>query len=301
MQIHKILSSHKFASDVLYTVCYSTVMQCGGAGGFVSIDGWSYFDAVIGSYRDIRKGNSEKYIRLWEYPDLSDGQSSVVCSVYVYQNLGWKVGVDSSSVSLEEFIAVADRNITAAYPAYHISLRVESFITDKDMLTGLFTRKKFFADLKASISTAKKLQMPLHMLYIDLNNFKVINDYFGHSMGDRVLRSMAHEIKNVVAEYGGTYRIGGDEFATILIGIDKFKVDELVNRIESVTEQAPCGILVNASVGVVAYNEGYGDGNMAIGKMIKKADSKMYKAKQNKQVVLITCDKCPHGDLYVTD
>ena len=54
--LDKLLSSAKFANDALQSLCYAIALQCGGAGGFVSIASWDYFDVVIGSYRDKRKG-----------------------------------------------------------------------------------------------------------------------------------------------------------------------------------------------------------------------------------------------------
>lgn len=293
--LDKLLSSVKFASDVMQSLCYATVLQCGGTGGFVSIAGWDYFDAVVGSYRDKRKGNNKDAIRLWEYPVLDRGQSAVVRGVSIYNSHhGWKIGVDRCSIAVSDFQIVSQKNISIAYPVYHACLKIEDMSQDNDQLTGVLTRRRFFWDIKANIATAKKINIPLYILYIDLNNFKTVNDYFGHDVGDRVLASMSQEIKSVVSGYGTLYRVGGDEFVAAIFGIDEAKALELARRIEMVTEQAPCGVFVNASVGIKRYNNTYGDGDKAVENILKESEADMYAVKKNKKKSSIVCENCSY-------
>ncbi len=294
--LEKLLSTVKFASDALYALCYSTVLQCGGIGGFVSIKDWSYIDAAVGSYRERRKGNSKNAIRLWEYPELPPGQGAIIKNTIMiyHSHSGWKLGVDDPKVSLVEFQIIAERNISITYPVYHACLRIEELSQDIDQLTGTLTRKRFFYDMKANIATAKKVGVPLYVLYIDLNNFKTVNDYFGHDIGDRVLMSITEEIKNVIAGYGSLYRIGGDEFIATLMGISYEKAQELARRIEMITEQAPCGVFVNASVGIKQYQDFYGDGDTAIENILKDSESEMYQKKKSKKKSTMLCEYCPY-------
>jgi diguanylate cyclase (GGDEF)-like protein len=294
--LDKLLSSTKFVNDVLQSLCYTIVLQCGGVGGFVSIAGWDYFDAVIGSYRDKRKGNNKDAIRLWEYPDLERGQIAVVKGVSIYHSHhGWKIGVDRCSISISDFQIAAEKNVSIAYPVYYACLKIEDISQDNDQLTGSLTRRRFFWDMKANIATAQKVGIPLYILYIDLNNFKTVNDYFGHDVGDRVLASIAQEIKSVIAGYGSLYRIGGDEFIAAIFGIDETKALELAKRVEMVTEQAPCGVFVNASVGIKRYDDIYGVGDKAIKIILKESESDMYDNKKNKKKSCIVCENCSYA------
>ncbi|MCL0068377.1 GGDEF domain-containing protein [Thermodesulfovibrionales bacterium] len=304
--MEKLLSSCKFSSDVLQALCYATVIECRGTGSFVSVGGGDYLDAVVGSCRDNRNGNgngngngksvikNKNKNKKVKYPLLQHGEVSTAGSVYVYHSeLGWRVGVDNCSLDIEEFNRVVEKNIWISYPIYHACMRIEDLNKEKDILTNVFTRRKFFSDMKDNILTSEEINLPLWILYIDLNNFKVVNDTFGHDMGDRVLRSIAQEMKSVIAGYGVLYRIGGDEFVATLIGVDEQKVHKFSSKIEAVTEQSPCGVFVNASVGIKKYiPEYYGSGDQAIEKLLKEADREMYAMKKNKKQAYISCDDC---------
>jgi len=210
--------------------------------------------------------------------------------------LEWKIGIDGSMVDISEFRAVAKKNIGVAYPVYHACLRIENMNQERDLLTGVYNRGKFFADMKGNVLTSLRMRVNMWLLYIDLNNFKVVNDFFGHDTGDRVLRSISQEIKGVIAGYGTIYRLGGDEFAAIIIGADEQKLNELVKRVEMTTEQAPCGVYVNASVGIKKYNIEYGEGEKAIELIMKDADREMYNVKKHKKQVCIVCEKCTYRE-----
>ena len=293
----KLLSSLRIASDAIQALCYCTVLECGGTGGFVSIIDWNYFDSVVGSYRERRKGNSKNPVRLWEYEGIKPGETGTVKDIYVFHStLGWKTGVDGSAVDMDTFRTIAEKNINLAYPVYHACLRIEDMNQERDLLTGVYNRGKFFMDIKGNILTSQKMNVNLWLLYIDINNFKVVNDVFGHDTGDRVLRSISQEIRGVIAGYGTLYRLGGDEFAAIIIGMEVTKLNELVKRMEMVSEQAPCGVFVNASVGVQQYSIEYGEGEKAIECIMKEADKKMYDAKQNKRRVSVVCEKCHYRE-----
>lgn len=296
LALERLLSSVKFASDVLHALCYAIVLQCGGKGGFISIKDWNYIDVAVGSYRDRRKGNSKNAIRLWEYPELKPGEAAVIKNeVFVYHsNCDWKTAVDSPKVSLAEFQDIAEKNIKIAYPMFYACLRLEELSQDIDLLTGTYTRRRFFQDMKANIDTSRKVGIPLYLFYIDLNNFKTVNDYFGHDTGDRVLQSITQEIKSVIGGFGTLYRLGGDEFVVVLMGIDDLKATELARRIEIITEQAPCGVFVNASVGVKKYEDFYGKGEKAIEMILKDSESEMYIRKKTKQKVSVVCENCPY-------
>ena len=82
----------------------------------------------------------------------------------------------------------------------------------EDELTGVGNLRAFREEVARQIKSDK----PFGILYLDLDRFKTVNDTYGHLAGDRVLREVAHVLKNTGASNAHTYRLGGDEFALIV-------------------------------------------------------------------------------------
>lgn len=88
---------------------------------------------------------------------------------------------------------------------------------ETDPLTGLFNRRAYTRHLNSALRELRKKNKGFCLLYLDLDHFKTINDTYGHSFGDKVLKSMAVNMQNCVREKTDlAFRIGGDEFAIIL-------------------------------------------------------------------------------------
>ncbi len=149
-----------------------------------------------------------------------------------------------------------------------------------DSLTGLPNRVLFESKAKAALDSAHRGNWKVAILYLDLDNFKVINDTFGHSFGDVLLKEVGEVLKDCLNENALISRIGGDEFIILL------------NKVEStqeVLETAECIIgkfskpwsidgrefYNTTSIGVAMYPS---DG-LNIQSLIKNADSAMYKSK----------------------
>ncbi|OGK08698.1 MAG: hypothetical protein A2W80_15820 [Candidatus Riflebacteria bacterium GWC2_50_8] len=257
---------------ILYYACYAT----GSIGGFISTNGhFEYFDMVVGSYRKRRLG-AKGGIKIYEYPVLSNGEISQVHNVWVYKSgsTGWVMGLETPErpdVNLLESINLIAKGAIGFVRRFEEEVNTK----DRDQLTGLFNRGRFYRDLKHLAGTFAHNGKSLWLLFIDLNNFKVINDTFGHKMGDRVLQSQSFAISRSVADAGMTYRYGGDEFCVILPGRDEHEVKLIVRRIELASEQAPGGITVSASVGFALYQNGED-----LEAFVARADTEMYDAKR---------------------
>ncbi len=91
-----------------------------------------------------------------------------------------------------------------------------SMLAHSDVLTGLMNRAKFTEKLNTSISRLERYGTPFTVLFLDLDRFKLVNDTRGHPIGDKLLASVAHRIRNVVRETDSVARLGGDEFAVIV-------------------------------------------------------------------------------------
>ena len=143
-----------------------------------------------------------------------------------------------------------------------------------DKLTSLYNRSGYY-----SMYNELKLDNLIYVL-IDVDNFKQINDNYGHNIGDVVLKKIATTLKIVFENYGYVYRIGGDEFAILIEGIKpnslddiKAKIAEVYKLIENNENNIP---KANISVGVA-----FGDINDTTSTLFKKADLALYHTKNN--------------------
>lgn len=269
-----LMQKSEIVSDIydilLYTLCLSVPAQ----GAFLSTDGTTeYFDAVSGSFRSDRIGKKGG-IKIWEYDIPNPGCTRLTnSSVWLYKamKLRWLIGLNAQSEPDKHYI---ENLIVTSSVATELIKRLEQRIDGKDQLSGLLDRGALFRDMTHLASVSRVKGIPLHLLFIDLNNFKTVNDILGHDMGDRVLMSQAFEIRKQVKGYGNAYRYGGDEFCVVLCGLTEKKVSDIAHRIELASEQAPGGLSVSASVGVATYQ------GEPVEEFIKKADTKMYDRKR---------------------
>ena len=100
-----------------------------------------------------------------------------------------------------------------------------------DHLTGIANRRSFFESTEVEIKRWHRSPRPLSLLAIDADYFKKINDTYGHSAGDTVLRHLAHRIVQAVRDIDIVARIGGEEFAVLLLGTDLTLAEEIAERI----------------------------------------------------------------------
>ncbi len=153
-------------------------------------------------------------------------------------------------------------------------------LANRDPLTGLPNLRmlqEFFFNI---ISKSRRNSWKTAIMFIDLDGFKVVNDTYGHIVGDMVLKMVANRLAKTVRESDILGRIGGDEFLIVQTEVyDNSAVENVVERIlkqlENPFEMAGKSIKVGASIGISIYPS-HGDNLKAL---IKKADSAMYKTK----------------------
>lgn len=153
-----------------------------------------------------------------------------------------------------------------------------------DVLTGLPNRTLFFDRLKQSLIRAKRNKNSLALLFIDLDNFKELNDNYGHAEGDLLLQEVARRLKDSIRASDTLARLGGDEFTVVLsdfhdpdlLTVETSKVTKKILEILSKPfDLEQISYRVSASIGVSIYPQ---DGEV-ISELIKHADSAMYQAK----------------------
>ena len=89
-------------------------------------------------------------------------------------------------------------------------------LADHDVLTPLLNRRAFVRELQRAIALTRRYRTPASVIYFDIDDFKVVNDRYGHAGGDAVLIAVAERLKAQVREADAVGRIGGDEFAILL-------------------------------------------------------------------------------------
>ena len=160
------------------------------------------------------------------------------------------------------------------------ALEGEKLRADTDRLTGLLNREAFRERVEEEILRARRYNHPLSLAFIDLDNFKQVNDIQGHARGDKLLQQISGTITHTIRKIDIAGRIGGDEFAICLpeTGDEQVckAIDNLVKSLDIKTSQL--GWKVTASIGVVTcteicFTETYDA-------LLGKADKLMYAAKE---------------------
>lgn len=154
-----------------------------------------------------------------------------------------------------------------------------------DNLTGLGNRQLFDQHLGEMIAQSQRTGAPFALIYLDVDQFKSINDGYGHDAGDAALIAVAERLRSAIRHVDQAFRLGGDEFAVVLAPFfNQAHVDGVIDRIRLAMEQSyrlPNGMAVTSmlSVGVAIFPE-HADSAEAL---VKKADMAMYKDKQGRQ------------------
>lgn len=145
-----------------------------------------------------------------------------------------------------------------------------------DELTNIYNRRYIIESLKKEKAFADRTGEKFSLALIDIDNFKEVNDKYGHEVGDKVLEMVAYEIQNSVREADIVGRWGGDEFIVILRNTDIEKAKKVAERIkEQVKNIKVNSINLSVSIGLTEYN-----GRESLKDLIRKADKALYRAKE---------------------
>ncbi|MBY0484499.1 MAG: EAL domain-containing protein [Nitrosomonas sp.] len=154
------------------------------------------------------------------------------------------------------------------------------YLAERDPLTGLYNRNRFQEQLESLIASCLRNKGKFALLYFDLDDFKYVNDTFGHSAGDTVLVRAAGEISSIVRQIEIFARLGGDEFAILSIILPDEDISALPSRIVTAISAIPLrfhgtNIRLTSSLGVAIFPE-HGE---TTEDLIAHADTAMYQAK----------------------
>jgi diguanylate cyclase (GGDEF)-like protein len=166
-----------------------------------------------------------------------------------------------------------------------------------DALTGLGNRAFFDETLRGEIDRARQQRCGLGLLILDMDHFKSVNDTYGHSAGDELLRSVARVVRDQIREADSAARWGGEELAVICPAVSRAELERCAEKlraaIEAIELTHESGVLRRTvSIGGCVMDEiSEGDGNQ---KLIEAADRELYRAKsegRNRVCVTVGTDK----------
>ena len=163
------------------------------------------------------------------------------------------------------------------------AVEVSAYLSEArtDSLTGLANRRAFDNELEKNAATCQRQDAPISVVMIDVDQFKTLNDRFGHLAGDQILVDIAPVLQTIFDTDGFVARFGGDEFAVILPSTetdDAVQLTELarqnVEELELVYDDSDVGATVSCGVAQARANEPLGD-------LLKRSDEALYAAKEN--------------------
>lgn len=163
-------------------------------------------------------------------------------------------------------------------------MREMNYLANHDSLTGLLSRKAVSDRIEHAVKLADKTQKPLAVLFLDLDNFKVINDSLGHATGDMLLKEYSKRLSACIRESDTLGRLSGDEFVLLLEALDRqgdetVVLNKLLRSLSKPFHYKGNTLHVTASIGVAYYPGTSSDGDISAHNLMRKADLAMYKAK----------------------
>ncbi len=165
----------------------------------------------------------------------------------------------------------------------YVRLREAQSRAERDALTGLYNRRRFEEDIERMFAQAQRDSLRLTLLYFDLDDFKDINDTYGHPSGDKVLKALAQALTLQARRNEYLYRLGGDEFAILVADAERHEVEALARRVIATIEQLQFRfdeheVRIRSSMGIAACAPDARPDNAV--KLMQQADIAMYQAKR---------------------
>ena len=244
---------------------------------FEALTGYSRAEAVGGTPRLLKSGmhDAQFYTELWD--TILSG--NIYRDVFINRKKNGDLYYDECTITpvkgrhseITHFVATA-KDITKQKQA-------ESELRDraeKDYLTGIFNRRKFYELLAAEIERAMRYEHPLSLIMMDIDHFKKINDRCGHAAGDEVLKATSLMLQKNIRQTDILARIGGEEFVLLATETSVEHTLDLAEKIRSAIESStmlPDG-KVTISFGVAGF-----DNAITLDELMRRADEALYLAK----------------------
>ncbi len=228
-------------------------------------------DAVhepLGHFAELVSGSRQ---HLEEERDLRSKDGAIV-------NVVWHHSILKGPAQGEPRILSIGMDITARKSA---ELRL-TWLADHDPLTHLFNRRRLQEELEEAIARAKRYRQCGALVFVDLDQFKYVNDISGHPAGDRILEGLGESLPRVLREVDIIARLGGDEFAIVLGKADEEEAVQVAKKVLAHIQELefPAGERVHkisASIGITLFPE-HGD---TVPDLLAHTDLALYEAKES--------------------
>jgi diguanylate cyclase (GGDEF)-like protein len=154
-----------------------------------------------------------------------------------------------------------------------------------DGLTGALNRAAFLERVDQELAVARRRSRPVSLVYLDVDDLKIINDSEGHAAGDEHLVDLAITTRRTLRRSDVFGRLGGDEFALLLPETNDREARRIASRLRQALVDAPSPHPIYASMGLVSYDEPPADADA----LLRRADSLMYLAKRGGEGLAVEC------------
>lgn len=224
--------------------------------------------------RELADHSFEKLLQSWsEQKETGSGEINYIETKNWYDMLHTDINwVDGRKAEIFVFYDITDKKI------YQKKIEQQAYT---DFLTGLYNRMCCERDLAWFVDSAKKNQEKGALLYLDLDDFKHINDGLGHQYGDVLLKAISNSLSRIDGIHSTCYRMGGDEFVIVIPPESYGRLQGIISDIQSVFEKPwylkDADYYCTMSMGVVEFP----DNGENVQELIKKADIAMYEAKKS--------------------
>ena len=217
--------------------------------------------------------------------EIKDVRSAIVAPLMIKGMVLGAISLESTQVSafdesdLRLLVSFAD-TATAAIQNARLHAEVQK-LAITDSLTGLYNRRGLFELGQREVERARRYKRPLVAIMMDVDRFKFINDYYGHTAGDQVLQTVAKRCSDNMRRIDILGRLGGDEFTFLLPETDMFTASNVAERVRQTVAERPVAaeettINVSVSLGVARATSATPDLEV----LISRADAAMYVAKR---------------------
>lgn len=158
------------------------------------------------------------------------------------------------------------------------TLARERALARTDALSGLMNQRAFYEECGRVLNLCRRGRRPVTLAYLDLDDFKAINDTRGHQAGDELLRAVGQVLRSTVRSSDVTARLGGDEFAILLPELGPVEAGQALTRLgDAIRNLGDAPGAITASIGAITLLSAPDD----VGAMVQQADATMYRAKRD--------------------
>lgn len=213
-------------------------------------------------------------------------KSSLEIPIMVEDEVKYIISVDSleahvfnqNDLYIANYIRTQFQVLLRVFNLYQETLYMARY----DAMTDLRNRRYLEESLKKAMKKSQDSGVPLILLLFDLDKLKMMNDAYGHHIGDQYIVAFSDRLKETFSPYGFIGRIGGDEFSCVIETLDQASVIEKIEVMRQDFRKkglrvGDCFEEVDFSYGIVSYS----GQEMSLGKLMRKADENMYAVKMN--------------------